>query len=219
MSPTDDVREPDTEPTGPLPEEDAEEPEDLERSRLHRALTTVLPALVILAIVAYGLFRPAPDDPFAPGEPLPDFELPLVGREGALNDESLEGRPVVLNLWASWCAPCRFEAPTFREMESKYGNEVRFVGVAMMDSIEGAEGFVEEYDIGYTTAHDADRELEGALDVIGLPMTFFLDADGNFVATSTQEEIGQEGDTTVFGAIPERELERRIQGLIEDTND
>ena len=94
----------------------AEEPEQIGespgRSRLHRRLTIVLPAAIIIGLIAYGLARPAPNEGTSS---LPDFDLPLVRGGGSFTNERLEGRPAVVNFWASWCIPCREEAPLLED--------------------------------------------------------------------------------------------------------
>ncbi len=87
-----------------------------------------------------------------------------------------DGRPVVLNLWASWCAPCRAEMPVI-DTAAKRHPDVAFVGVAVQDSVEDAETFATEIGVSYIIAFD-DESVENAYPVLGLPATFFISADG-----------------------------------------
>lgn len=87
-----------------------------------------------------------------------------------------DGRPIVLNLWASWCGPCRAEMPAIDTAASRHP-EVAFVGVAVQDSVEDATAFANEIGISYTIAFD-DESVEDAYPVLGLPATFFISADG-----------------------------------------
>lgn len=87
-----------------------------------------------------------------------------------------EGKPVVLNLWASWCPPCRAEMPAIN-MASQRHPEVEFVGVAVNDDPDKAAEFAAEIDVSYTIAID-DGTVEDAYPVMGLPGTFFINPDG-----------------------------------------
>lgn len=195
----------------------AEEPEQIgespDRSRLHRRLTIFLPAAIIIGLIAYGLARPAPNEGTSS---LPDFDLPLVRRGGSFTNERLEGRPAVVNFWASWCIPCREEAPLLEEAWKRYRDEgVQFLGVAVLDSREGATEFIEERGITYPNVLDLEQDLAGDLDVYGLPQTFFVDSDGN-LAREAGDAIGERGELTVLGPITERELTEQIERLLED---
>jgi cytochrome c biogenesis protein CcmG/thiol:disulfide interchange protein DsbE len=193
-----------------------EEPEQVgesaRRSRLHRRLIIALPAAIIIGLIAYGLAQPPPDEAI---ESLPDFDLPLVTGGGSFTSEQLNGRPAVVNFWASWCIPCREEAPLLEAAWRRYRDDgVRFVGVAVLDSEEGATEFIEEMGITYSNVLDLEQELAAELDVYGLPHTFFVDSEGNLVREAGQA-IGERGELTVLGPITERELTKQIELLLE----
>lgn len=108
----------------------------------------------------------------------PGFNLAtLDGQQFDLADHiSNDGRPIVLNLWASWCGPCRAEMPAIDIAASRHP-EVAFVGVAVQDSVADATAFAQEIGVSYTIAFD-DETVEEAYPVLGLPATFFISADG-----------------------------------------
>lgn len=120
------------------------------------------------------------NDPNVPGanETAPTFQLETV--DGGVFDLtehlSNDGRPVVLNLWASWCPPCRAEMPAINTASQRHP-EVAFVGVAVQDDPIKSADFATEIGITYTIALD-DGSVEDAYPVMGLPGTFFINSDG-----------------------------------------
>ena len=108
----------------------------------------------------------------------PNFTLPLFnGEEMVLSD--LRGRPVVINFWASWCAPCVDEAPSLERTWKRFmGDGVVFIGVDIQDSDESARAFIEEFNITYPNGHDEDGTITIDYGVIGLPVTFFVNRNG-----------------------------------------
>ena len=119
-------------------------------------------------------------DPNVPDtdEPAPVFALPTL--EGEVFDLEAhvagDGSPVVLNLWASWCPPCRAEMPAISTASQRHP-EVKFVGVAVNDDPDKAAEFAAEIEVAYTIAID-DGTVEDAYPVLGLPGTFFINPDG-----------------------------------------
>lgn len=93
----------------------------------------------------------------------------------------LRGHPVVVNVWASWCGPCRAEFPYFQAQAAKHGKRVAFLGVDTEDSVEAAETFLDEFPLPYPSIDDPDREVWDQLALRGLPATAFYDADGELV--------------------------------------
>jgi cytochrome c biogenesis protein CcmG, thiol:disulfide interchange protein DsbE len=95
--------------------------------------------------------------------------------------ESLRGEVVLLNFWATWCAPCRHETPFLEEVYERYSADgFRIVGISMdtKDSADQVAMFVEEYGVDYTILHDAQMRGMELYQVLGLPATFLLDRDG-----------------------------------------
>lgn len=107
------------------------------------------------------------------GAGVDDFEARLA---------RLRGHPVVVNQWASWCDPCRFEIPFFRAMTAKYGDRVAFVGIDLQDDRGSAEDFMRELPSGFPSVFDPDgsvtRTLGGGQ---ASPTTFYLDKNGKRV--------------------------------------
>ena len=91
----------------------------------------------------------------------------------------LRGRPVVINFWASWCAPCIDEAPDLERAWRRYlDDDVVFIGVDIQDADESARAFIEEFNITYPNGRDEDGTITVDYGVIGLPVTFFVNRNG-----------------------------------------
>ena len=108
-----------------------------------------------------------------------DFEIETFDGE-MLRLSDLEGKVVVLNFWASWCPPCRWEMPFFEEMNQEYKDqEVVFLGVAMSDTLDSAKEFAESAGVTYPIGLDTTNDIARNYKVISLPTTFFIGRDGN----------------------------------------
>jgi cytochrome c biogenesis protein CcmG, thiol:disulfide interchange protein DsbE len=103
----------------------------------------------------------------------------LDAYEGRL--ASLRGYPVVVNVWASWCGPCRFEFPSFQRVAADYGKRVAFFGVNSLDSNDAAETFLSEAPVPYPSYSDPDKAIADKLGGLGLPKTAFYGRDGELV--------------------------------------
>jgi cytochrome c biogenesis protein CcmG, thiol:disulfide interchange protein DsbE len=158
-----------------------------------------------VALLAYGLLSKATDtridDSLARNEavPAPSFELEVLQRgslgpemegslgpalaDGRFSSSELRGRPYVLNFWASWCVPCREEAPllqrTWRDTRKR---GVLFVGLNMQDVRRDAHDFIADFEIDYPNIRDPSNEVARRFGVTGIPETFFISASGDVVA-------------------------------------
>jgi cytochrome c biogenesis protein CcmG, thiol:disulfide interchange protein DsbE len=114
------------------------------------------------------------------GSPVaPAFTLERLDEPGELSLASLRGKTVVLNFWASWCAPCRDEMPLLQAGWQRWqGKNVVFVGVDAKDDRGYARAFLERYGVTYPNVYDGKASLIGRYGVTGYPETFFVDADG-----------------------------------------
>lgn len=95
---------------------------------------------------------------------------------------ALHGYPVVANVWASWCGPCRTEFPTLQKLSARYGKKVAFLGVNFEDSNDAAETFLGEEPVPYPSYEDGDRKIAESLDIhTGVPDTAFYDRSGKLL--------------------------------------
>ena len=182
------------------------------RSRTRKIVVVAVIACVLVLVVV-GFLRPARDG--GAGEQVPEFDLPLVNGSGTLSSEDLKGDPVVINFFASWCLPCREEAPLLQRTYERYREEgVRFVGVAIRDAESDTSDFVERYGITYPVVHDPQEVFAGPVGVLGLPETYFVQADWTFSSKAAQDKIGDRQGTVWFGPVDEAVLENNIGGLL-----
>jgi thiol-disulfide isomerase/thioredoxin len=95
--------------------------------------------------------------------------------------QGLRGYPTVVNVWASWCGPCRLEFATFQRLSAAYGKRVAFLGVDSQDSDDAAETFLGEAPVPYPSYSDPDEAIANELGAFGLPATAFYDREGDLV--------------------------------------
>jgi len=159
---------------------------------------------LFIALLVYGLASKGPDDlidsnlaagraPAAPSFTLevlergtlpPGLDEPL-GRamaDGRVSVDELRGAPLVLNMWASWCTPCKEESPRLRAAWERFGPRgIGFLGLNIQDLREDARAFSKENGLTYPSVRDARRGVADAYGATGIPETFFVDPDGRVV--------------------------------------
>ncbi len=147
-------------------------------------------ALVGIGVVLFGSDDATPSTTFADlsslagdapaaADQAPDFTVPtLDGRTFTLSTHLAEdGRPVFLNLWASWCFPCRAEMPDI-DVAAQAHPDVEFIGVAVQDSTADATEFAREIDVKYLIGFDEDDMVEDGYPALGMPSTYLISSDG-----------------------------------------
>lgn len=146
---------------------------------LRRSLVPVLCCMLLVlgACASSGRAAPAtgrlPTNPYA----LPEFDKAAYDRMLARQ----RGTPVLVNIWASWCGPCRQEAPFLEAASEAYGDRVQFVGVDILDARDSARAFMHESGWTYPSVFDPNGAIRDALGILGQPATLFYDADGTLV--------------------------------------
>lgn len=118
-------------------------------------------------------------------EPTPEMIVyDLEGNPFKLSD--VQGKPVILNFWATWCGYCKMEMPDFEEKYQAYGDEIHFAMVNVTDgvqeTVEKASGYVSEQGFTFPVYYDTDGMAAMRYNLSGLPVTYLLDAEGEIVA-------------------------------------
>ena len=136
------------------------------------------------------------------GAPAPGFTYALFdGTKVTLS--GLRGKPVVLNFWASWCPPCREEAPTLEKgWEAYKGKGVQFLGVDIQDTEKDAQAFMKQFGITYPNGQDTTNGISANYGITGIPETFFINKDGKIV-------------NHWIGPIEEKQLSSTIESMLQ----
>ena len=137
--------------------------------------------------------------------PAPDFTVYTAdGAEVKLSD--MKGKPVILNFWASWCSPCKMEMPDFDEVYAQHGEDIHFMMVNLTDgsreTVEKASAYIEEQGYSFPVYYDTTQEAAYTYAVSAIPTTYFIDAEGHFVAYG-QGALSMEHLLTGLGMITE----------------
>ncbi|MBI3162553.1 MAG: TlpA family protein disulfide reductase, partial [Chloroflexi bacterium] len=139
----------------------------------------------LLVLVGFGLKRAR--NPMAEiGQPVPDFELVYYegyeyGDIAKMKLSDLQGKIVVINIWASWCKPCEQEAPELEDAWQFYrdGGDVIFIGVDYVDTPAGAFEYLKKFNITFPNAPDLKSNISSILNrQMGVPETYFIDREG-----------------------------------------
>jgi cytochrome c biogenesis protein CcmG, thiol:disulfide interchange protein DsbE len=159
-------------------------------------LSLVVSLLVLLGIrlVASGSGRRL-DEALAAGKSpaAPDFSLPRLDGKGPLRLHPLRGKAVVLNFWASWCTPCKQEAPLLVAAAKRYRSTgLVVVGVDAQDFRSDARRFAQRYGITYSIVHDDGTSTLSHYDVTGFPETWFVDRSGRLVGEHVKGPLSRE---------------------------
>lgn len=145
----------------------------------------------------------------------PDFLLGrLDGSELRLSD--LRGEPVVLNFWATWCAPCRKEIPQFVDASERFREQgLVVVGVNLQEGKSIVRPYADDFGMDFPILIDVDGEVGDAYRLLGLPVTYFIDREGIVRSVFTGPFEESDRGTEVRGAIEQTELDRRVSDILE----
>lgn len=161
------------------------------KSRSRRP-TRLLAALLLVVVACGG----AGD---VDGGDIPDLPA-ITAEEFEAHLESID-KPAIVNVWASWCLPCRSEAPALNEAFIQYGDQIEFIGVDVQDNQADAKEFLAEFGLDYDHFFDRNRAIPNHYGGIGTPTTFFFGPHGELVNTHN-------------GVVDERTLALNIEELL-----
>lgn len=143
-----------------------------------RSSIAVLAVLAVVGLLAYGLASKGSSG-VALGDPAPDGPLPRLqgGGEGSLAE--YRGRWVLVNFWASWCGPCKQEAPTLERFQRRHGGaDFTVLGIDSRDLTGDGRGFVRRFGLSYPQLRDGDGATAHDYGTTGVPENFLVDPKG-----------------------------------------
>lgn len=163
---------------------------------MSRVVLVVLVVAALGGLFLFGLLRGQPDRDITSarlGKRLPSFELPVhapfrpdYGSTFEFDPETVQ-QPMVVNFWATWCLPCRDEAPVLQAAWRRYGDRVTIVGVQTQDPgrIAGGLEFIDEFGLTFPNLIDDNSRVSIDWGLFGVPETYFLRADGTLAYKHT----------------------------------
>ena len=129
----------------------------------------------------------------------PAFTLDRLDSDGELGVDDLKGKAVVVNFWASWCVPCRDEAPVLQKTYARYRDQGLVVlGVDVNDFRQDARRFMKRYGLSYPVVYDGKGSTVGKWGVRGFPETFFVDRTGKLVGERIEGAVDIERNRDAF---------------------
>ena len=176
--------------------------------RKRRLLVIVVVAGAVLIGAFIGLLLRSSDDAAAPQlhgtrltlvsaarrKPLPDLRGPALAPPPAtIGLRALRGRPAFIDVWASWCVPCREEAPLLARLWREHRQQIRFLGIDVEDTRGDARRFIRRYGLGYPNVFDRKAALAGKLGFFGLPTAYLIDRQGRIAA----KLVGRQKEATL----------------------
>jgi cytochrome c biogenesis protein CcmG/thiol:disulfide interchange protein DsbE len=152
-----------------------------------RAFAVFIAVLAVIGLLAYGLLKKSTDS-LAIGDPVPDAstELPRLDGHGTTSLADHRGRWVLVNVWASWCVPCRTESPALQRFyEARGGRDFTILGIDSNDLTDDALAFERHYGITYPQVRDGSGDYsQDQLGTTGVPESFLVSPNGKLVLHS-----------------------------------
>jgi thiol-disulfide isomerase/thioredoxin len=170
-----------------------------------RAIAVVIAAVAVVGLLAYGLAQKG-GAAIQVGDRIPSAstDLPRLEGDGSASLDDYQGRWVLVNVWASWCTPCRTESPVLERFYSAHhGRGFTILGIDSNDLTDDAINFVKRYDITYPQIRDGGGDYaKDELGTTGVPESFLVSPNGRLVLHS-------------LGPVTDRYLEQNVTPYIE----
>lgn len=166
-----------------------------------RSFIVVLAVLAVVGLLVFGLASKG-SSRLEVGEAVPTAALPQLEGSDSESLADYRGQWVLVNFWASWCLPCRAEAPALEEFQRRHGGP-RFtvLGIDTQDLSDDAQAFVERYGLTYPQLRDGDGDAADDYGTTGVPETFLIDPAGKV-------------RLAVPGAVDEEYLQDKVEPLL-----
>jgi thiol-disulfide isomerase/thioredoxin len=160
-----------------------------------------LAVLAVIGLLGFGLLSKG-EAKIAVGDPVPDRELPVLAGPGTGSIGKYRGRWVLVNLWASWCVPCRQEVPELERFARRYRQrDLTVLGINVQDNSDDAIAFLGEYEPSYPQLRSVGEERSDAFGSTGVPENFLVDPRGRLALIWR-------------GPVDERFLEERVVPIV-----
>ncbi len=123
------------------------------------------------------------------------FNAPSLTNDKEFTFKDFEGKPTILNFWASWCVPCRDEMPFLEETWNELkGRNINIVGINVMDDKKEALSVLKQFNITYINLFDQSGDISRKFGVLGLPATIFINKSGKVVKQNYGPFLGEQGE-------------------------
>jgi len=142
-----------------------------------RSFLAFLAVCAVVGLLGFGLLSKG-EATVAVGDPVPDRELPVLGGQGEGSIADYRGRWVLVNLWASWCGPCREEAPELEQLAQRHRDRLTVLGINVQDNSDDALAFLREFEVAYPQLRSVGSERSEAFGATGVPENFLVDPRG-----------------------------------------
>ena len=167
-----------------------------------RTFAVSIGVLAVIGLLGYGLLTKG-EEALAIGEPLPDTELAMLDGEGTGSIGDYRGEWVLVNVWASWCDPCREESPALQRFYEEHRDQnFTVLGIDSRDVSSEGLAFVEEFGLTYPQLHDSEGDVPDDYGMTGFPESFLIDPEGKVAVARS-------------GPVTSAYLEQEVAPLIE----
>ncbi len=142
-----------------------------------RSFIAFLAVVAVVGLLAFGLLSKG-ERKVSVGDPVPDKALPVLGGRGQGKIADYRGRWVLVNLWASWCPPCREEVPALERFSRRQRGRLTVLGINVQDNSDDALAFIDGHSATYPQLRSVGNERSDAFGSTGVPENFLVDPRG-----------------------------------------